>query len=235
MNSIQKLLFAIYLPFTILIFFLDNAFPGHFSVIYLKYTLIITLFLVSIVVNKFHIEQKYISVSLFFVVIADFFLTFSDTLPNIKMNTDLFGMAFFMVAYIVLIIAFQKNFRLRKAEIIVAAPLLIVLITVLLSLYSYVKVPMLISAIIFGIVLCYMAWTAICTLFRRYYRRRIAFMIALAGSLIFISDMVVAFGLFHPAYAGTFVPWLKNIIWTTYIPAWTILTAIVSEDRLFEW
>lgn len=235
MNNTQKMLFIIYLPFTLLIFYLDNVFPGAFSVIYLKYTLIITLFLASIVIKKHYIEQKYLSVSLFFVVIADFFLTFSDTLPNVKINTDLFGMAFFMVAYIFLILAFQKNFRLRKAEILVAVPLLFVFIFVFFSLYSYVKFSMLISTLVFGFVLCYMAWTAICTLFRRYYRRSVALLIALAGTLIFVSDMGVAFGLFHPAYAGTFVPWLKNIIWTTYIPAWTILTAIISEDRLFEW
>ena len=80
---------------------------------------------------------------------------------------------------------------------------------------------MLVGVLIFGVVLCYMTWTSICTIFRKYFNRRIAILIAISGILMFICDIGVAYSLFHPFYSTVYIPVLKNIIWMAYILGWT--------------
>lgn len=232
MNNTQRILLAIYLPITVLVLIFDHLYPGEDMVQYLKYTTMITLFLSVIILKKKFHEQKIMAAAFFFLVIADFFLVFSTTLDNPKINLAPFGIGGFLFAYLCLIVAYQKNFKVGLAEIIAAISVLITFLYVFVSLLPYVHGPMLIGTLIFGIVLCYMTWSAICTVFRNYYYPKAALLIALSGILMFICDMGVAFSLFHPLYSGDPVPWLKNIIWGAYIPGWTLLAVIISEENL---
>jgi hypothetical protein len=172
------------------------------------------------------------ALSFFFVVIADFFLVFSNTIDKIKMNLTPFGMAGFICAYICLIVAYQKNFgRAKKAEIISAIFIIIISIVVGMQLFGYIKGAIKIGAIVFALVLCYMAWTSICTIFRKYFNKKIAIIIAISGVLMFICDVGVAYSLFHPYYSRVYIPLLKNIIWMAYIIGWTLLDVVISEDK----
>ncbi|MCL5057794.1 MAG: hypothetical protein M1130_07340 [Actinobacteria bacterium] len=60
----------------------------------------------------------------------------------------------------------------------------------------------------------------------------LAYLSLLAGLLILISDIGVANNVFNPAYSSIIVPWLQNIIWGTYIPAWTLMAVNIAENRL---
>ena len=232
MNNTQRSLLAIFIPMTILILIFDNIFPRENMVNYVRYSIMITLFIVAISIKKKFHEQKLMALSFFFVVIADFFLVFSNTIDKIKMNVTPFGIVGFMFAYICLIVAYQKNFgRARKAEIISAIFIIIISIIVGIPLFDYIKGPIKIGAIIFELVLCYMAWTSICTIFRKYFNRKIATIIAVSGVLMFICDVGVAYSIFHPYYSRVYLPLLKNIIWVAYIIGWTLLDVVISEDK----
>lgn len=232
MNNTQRILLVIYIPITFLIFMLDNIYPKEDMILYLKYTIMSTLFLSAITIQKKFREQKIMALSLFFVVVADFFLVFIDTIDDLKMNFSAFGIAGFLFAYICLIVAYQKNFNVGKEEIIVATPIGIIFIYVFISLQQYVKGLIFIGTLIFLSVLCYMTWTSICTIFRGYFTKKSAWLIAISSSLMFICDIGVAFSGFHPIYSKMYVPWLTNIIWTTYIPGWTLLVVIICEKNL---
>lgn len=232
MNKIQRILLAIYLPITLIILILDNICSGVYIVKYIKYAIMITLFLWATSIKRKTHEQRIMNLALFFVVVADFFLVFSTTIPNLKINRAPFGIAGFFFAYLCLIVAYQKNFKIDKASILSAIPATSFFIYVFSSLQSYVKGLMLIGVAIFGVVLCYMTWTSICTIFRKYYNPKIAFVIAVSGILMFICDMGVAYTMFDPQYSQVFVPWLENIIWASYIPGWTLLTVVISEEKL---
>jgi hypothetical protein len=223
---------VIYLPITLLILIFDNIYAKEDMVLYLKYTIMITLFLSAVTMQKKFREQKIMALSFFFLVIADFFLVFINTIHNLKMDFSPFGVAGFLCAYLCLIVAYQKNFKVGKAEIAIAIPIMIIFSCVFISLRPYVKGLMLIGMLIFGVVLCYMTWTSICTIFRSYFNPESARLIAISGSLMFICDIGVAFSLFHPIYSKIFVPWLSNIIWAAYIPGWTLLAVIISENNL---
>jgi len=47
-----------------------------------------------------------------------------------------------------------------------------------------------------------------------------------------ICDISVAHTLFNPAFVGQFIPWLKNIIWFSYVPAWTLIVYISTKEDI---
>ena len=233
MNNTQRSLLAVFIPMTILIIVFDNILPQEKMVNYVRYAIMISLFLVAISIKKKFHEQKIMALSFLFLVIADFFLVFSQTIDKLKMNLTPFGVAGFLFAYICLIVAYQKNFLgWRKAEIISAIPIVIIFIMVGRPLFNNISGVMKIGAIFFGLVLCYMTWTSICTIFRKYYTRKIAIIIAISGVLMFVCDVGVAYSLFHPYYSKVYIPLFKNVIWIAYIIGWTLLDVIISEKDL---
>jgi hypothetical protein len=228
MNNTQKTLLAVYLPLTLLLLIFDHLYPAADMVQYLRYTVMITLFLSVTSMSKKYQEQRIMAIAFFFVVIADFFLVFSTTW-HLSIDLSPLGGMGFLLAYLCLIAAYQRNFRIGWPEVLSAIPIALIFFWVFLILKPYVQGPMLIGALLFGIVLCYMTWTAVSTVYRGYYSPKIARLLALSGSLMFISDMGVAISMFHPDYAGVFVPWLKNFVWATYVPGWTLLALVISD------
>src|SRR5471030_1232513 len=97
MNKTQKILLIIYLPMTLLILLLDNIYPKENKVLYIKYSIMITLFLSAIKMNKKFHEQKIMALSFFFLVVADFFLVFINTIDNLKIDFSPFGAVGFLL------------------------------------------------------------------------------------------------------------------------------------------
>lgn len=232
MNNTQKVLLSIYIPITFLILILDDIFTGENIVLYLKYTVVITLFLCAITMKKRFKEQKIMTVSLFFIVIADFFLVFSNTLTYLNINLVPFGIAGFFFAYLCLIAAYQKNFSFKKSESIAAMLIIFIYIFVFIILKPYVKGVMFIGTAVFLFTLCYMTWTSICTIFRKYYSPKVSKIIAVSGVFMLICDIGVGFGLFYPVHSNLIFIMLKNIVWAVYIPAWALLDVIIAEENL---
>lgn len=233
MKDVQKALIAIYLPLTILILAFDNIYPQEDMVQYLRYIIMITLALAVAVIQKRFFEQKVMALSFACLVIADFFLVFSTTIDSLEADLTVFGILGFMMAYICLIAACQKNFNLGRKELAAAAPIAAIYICVMQSFSRYVSGVMFAGVLAFGLVLGYMLWTAVCTLFRNYFSRKASAMIAASGTLMFICDIGVAYSLFHPYYSSTYIPILKNIIWAAYIPGWTLLAVVIAEEELY--
>jgi len=152
------------------------------------------------------------------VAIGDFFLVFSGVIMDLGNFTTIFGMAEFICAYTCLIIAYHKNFKIEAKEILAGIPILGVYLYIFHSLNTYLELPMIIATIVFGLVICYMTWCAVCCVFRKFYAPKAAFIIAISGIFMFICDMGVAYSLFDPAYSIEFTSWIKNIVWGVYVP-----------------
>lgn len=86
------------------------------------------------------------------------------------------------------------------------------------------------AALVIGIVLYFTAMTRVSTVCRGYFFRKAAILIALAGCIIFVSDVFVAYSIFHPVIKG-FVLWKENVIWATYVPGWTLLMVLLGEGE----
>lgn len=234
MNNIQRALLAIYLPLTLLFLVLDNLYPGESFVSYIKFATIITLFLVAFCIKKKYKEQKLMTLAILFVTIGDFFLVYCRNIKELSNIVVPFGMLGFMVAYLSLILAFQKNFKIGLGELLALVPVLGIFIPNCIVLYPYITGSIFYGVTIFSLVICYMTWTTISTLFRGYYNPIVSRYIALSGFLMLICDLGVANSLFNPAFAGKFIPWLKNIIWGAYVPAWTLIVFIIATEDLFK-
>jgi hypothetical protein len=232
MKESQRILLSIYIPFTILILILDRIYPQSETVQYTRYLLMVTLALSTAVVKKKYREQKIMSLSFLFLVIADFFLVFSTTIDSLTMDLSMFGILGFMLAYICLIAAYQKNFRIGKGEIISAIPVVAIFVLVYIDLLPYLNGIMVFMTIVFGAVLSYMTWSAVSTIFRKYFTKKTSLLLAVSGMLMYICDIGVAYSLFHPEYSTTYAAWLKNIVWAAYIPGWTLLSVVINEDNL---
>lgn len=233
MNIKQKVLLSIFLPVTVLIVILDNVFPNAGMVNCFKFTTVCAIFLASSRIRKKYREQAILNAAVFFAVVGDFFLNLCSTVPDLAAKVVPFGIMGFWAAYILLIFVFHKGYGAGWKELLAAVPVLGFFIPNLISLHPFVTGFMLWGALLFGFVLCFMAWTSIGAMFRGYYRPEVSCRMALSGYLMFISDMGVANSLFNPAFAGHFVPWLENIIWGTYVPAWTLIAVAIAEDRLY--
>jgi hypothetical protein len=232
MNKIQKILLAIYLPYTVLIIILVHLFLNNDFAQYVKYASSISQFLIVMFTLKKYPEQKTMAWAFLFMLLADFFLVFSTTIHAIKISLDSIGMGFFLVAYVFLVVVYQKNFKIGKQELIAAFLIFGTLLAFMALLIPHIKGIMLVLTLVFGFGLSYMAWAAVCTLFRNYYTKRTAQLIALSGLLMYISDLAVALAMFHPYFAGAFNPWLDTLIWLTYLPSWMLLNIVIHEDHL---
>jgi len=209
-----------------------SLYPYAKFVYYFKYAIILSLFIVSLFVKKEYPEQKLMAYTFFFVAFADFCLVFSNVLPFIKVSLAPYGILGFSIAYILLITAYQKNFKIRLKEILVFIPILLVTIYVFYRLIYYISGPMLLGALLFGLILSYMAWTSICTIFRGYFNKKSVYLIAISGIFMFICDIGVAFSLFYPIYAIKQLSFFNVIVWFCYIMGWTLLLVLVCDKNL---
>lgn len=230
MNNAQRVLLAVYLPLTLFILIMDNLFTGFDMVQYAKYAVIVTLFLAACWVDKAAAEQNMMTRAILLVTAADFFLVLLPTITGL--DYTVIGAAGFSLAYICIIIANQKNFRLGLAEIMCAILVGGISLTVFLLLpLEEISRWRLIGVICFAMILAYMTWTSICTIFRRYYRLKVALILAFSAMLMFVSDLAVAYVHFNLHYTALYQPWMQNLVWAAYIPAWTLLAVVVSEDN----
>jgi len=232
-NREQILLLKVYLPLALVIILLDNLFPGRVAVNYFKFAIVLTLFPAALITGKLYREQAILTFAILLMVVGDFFLNLCSAIPDLVGDVRIFGVLSFILAYLSLLAVFVKGRKKPGPGIyLTLVPVLAVLLSAVAAIAPHVEEKLLTGALIFTPVLGLMAWTAICTLFRGYYRGPASFRFALAGCLILISDIGVANNVFNPEYSAIIVPWLQNIIWGTYIPAWSLIAVNIADDRL---
>lgn len=193
----------------------------------------LVLFLAVLFAPKFFLEQKLLGWAFGLTLVSDFFFVF------IKMEIfnlssalfDIVGIAGFIGAYLLLIIAFAQNYHFNKLDLMVAIPFIIGFALVLRSLRSYVSGILLIEAIALGVILCLTTVTMIATIYRDRINRHSASFIALAAIILYGSDILVAYSMFHPDFQQ-FILWHQNAIWISYMLGWLILLAVVNDRHL---
>lgn len=235
MTKLQQVIFAIVMTQLFSILILLHLLVDNYTALGVaKYAVISSIFISSLFFRKPTKEHKFIAIAILFLFIGDFFLILIGTFPGISPN-DFFvkigGMVGFLIAYLSLIYVYQKNLSFGKQDIIAMLPVLAVVIPAMIILIPYVKGLLLLWALVFTTSLGFMAWSAICTVHRGYYNRKTALRFAIAGYLMFLSDMGVGFSFFYPGLHRN-MPWLGNEIWLTYIPAWTLILINLTEEKL---
>lgn len=201
-----------------------------------KYALIATIFTASLFSAKPTRIHKLLGLAIVFLLIGDCFLVllwnvFSNS-PGILFFIKIFGMIGFLSGYACLIWVYTRKFDFAAKDILAAIPVLVIVIPVSIILVPLASEGMRIFAIFFALIVSFMAWCAICTIRRGYYSQKVAIRFALAGFLMFLSDMGVAFIMFYPGMEN--VPLLENEVWITYIPGWALILITTYEEKLLK-
>lgn len=231
MNKRWKAYPALVYLLTALIIMLDNLCPDARAVNLVKFFTMLWLFFVSLFCRKKYREQVILGIAVFLALLGVFFLNICNIFYTAMYGkAGVFGAMSFFLAYLVLLHAFMRGSRAGRGGIFAAVLVLSLALPVSLAVLPHVGQELIGGVALFALVLCFMAWSAICTIFRGHYSPGAARSLALAGYLILISDSGVALAQFHPAFAGHFTPWLQNIIWGTYIPAWALIVGVVRRD-----
>lgn len=238
MNSLQtNNIIPLYVVIACLIMFMDFVFPAAIITYYFKFFISLSLFLISLSQKKIFKEQKLMFTAQLFVVMADYFFVFTKALNGGQLipNYKILGTVCFLIAYLILSKVWSKH-RINKGN-----PIEIIIGLIILGLFwptvsvigPHLQISMKLGALVFGIILCYLTWTGICTRFRYYYGKQTSSLIGQASCLIFLSDIAVAHASLNPVFSGRFVPWLSALIWITYIPAWAIIVTIISSRNIY--
>ena len=188
---------------------------------------------VAVFSHKRYREQYLMTLALCLSVVSDLFLVFLEQLIAYRMIYDIIGIVGFIGTYLVLNAALLKNFRIRILDFIVALPFGVVYGMIARTLMPFVAGTMLMVALLLGLLLCFTATNMVATVYRGYFNRKKAIVIALAGVMIFTCDMFVAIGMFHPDFQH-FILWVENTTWIIYTGEWLILVLIIRDEKLLD-
>ena len=235
MNQIQRTVFIMLMVDLCGILYLQHLLADNFAIMgVVLYMVILSLAAGSLMAPRPSRLHRIVGLAILFIAVGDFFLVFLGTLPMFTKDdlfVKVFGMIGFICAYSTLTWLFTRGFTLGKPDLLMLLPVFVVITPVLYVLLPLIKGPMFYFAIFFTFIVSFMAWNGLCVIHRGFYTRKVALRFAMAGFLMLLSDMGVAFVMFYPGMQ-TNVPWLENEIWITYVPAWTLVFINLLEERL---
>lgn len=232
MKNSERILLVVYLTLTLVIILFDVIYQDGNPALYVSFAVRASMFITVLAIRKRYIEQKIIALAFLFTVISDYYFIFVNTFDRDIPNSQLFGMIGFIGAYLCLIVSFSRNFRIGKKELVTIAPFAIIFAFLFLSLKQYAEGLMYPAGVVLGIILCIFGMTMVATLYRGHFSRKSAWLIAIAGCMMFFSDLFVALALYHPDFK-VFLLWREIIVVATYVPSWTLLLLVASEDNLY--
>ncbi len=230
MNRIQLFLAILYGLLTLLILLCHLIFgkgwPSLVLCFSIRFSMVVAAFLLPSALR----ERRRLRMAFLFTLVADFFFELMRLLDPAMPHRELYGMMGFLLAYFFLTESFSSQLRVTKREILTLIPFFSVFLLLFRSLSRYARGPMVGGGIAIGLMLSLTAMATVSTLYRGYFSEAAARLIAVAGSLMFCSDLLVAGSIYHPDFKA-FRVWKENLIWGTYVPAWTLLLLLLAEDR----
>lgn len=228
MEKNKKLLLLAFLVLTVLIILGRLAFADTPPILYFMYGVRVLLFLGAL---KLLERKRALLLAFGATLFSDFFFVLEKTFPAPLESRELWGMGGFIGAYLLLLLAFFPRTRVKARSFLGLLPFLLVFALVFRELRPYAEGAFFWVAMITGIILILTAWTLSGAFwglpgtlpgFSPWF-------LALAGLLLFASDMVVAYSIFHPDFSG-YLFWKEALIWGTYIPGWTLIL-LASMDK----
>lgn len=199
-----------------------------------KYAVIGSMFVASRLLPRPTTDHRWLAAAVACLFVGDFFLILLGTLPGFSPDQTVVkvgGMVGFLASYLCLLGAYWRRVRWSRAELLLLLPVVGALVPVAVLLLPQLGGVMRAWALVFTAFLALMAWSALCTLPRGYYARPVARRFALAGFLMFLSDLAVGLSFFYPGLHRN-QPWLGTFIWITYVPAWALIVVNLAEPRL---
>lgn len=237
MNKTQKLALQIFIPLTLMTILMIYLIPDSNLLHYSKFAGTVGLLIFAITIKTKGMTWFMLKIAFFLSALGDFFLAAMKAIDK-NFDGSLYGIGLFLLAYIFLIMAFQKfgdewNKKNIWKELLLLIPLLLIVGIFFVTMYQYLGGIMIPISILFAITITYMTWTAITTIKRGWFKKSSAVLISIAVVLIFISDFAVAYEIFLPAFENP-PAWIEALVRGTFTPAWTLFLLVLADVKTGE-
>lgn len=236
MQKFQSGILRTYLMITSFLVGAGILFPANENLWLIRYVTILSLFLISILYQIKERIQTRLPYALLFVVIGDAFIYLSLPLTFIRINIPL-GLISFTIAYGIIASTYLKVLYSTKKTIdkifyLKQLSLLLLIGSFIIYLLRKTASADLILSSIFISSLIFVFSTAINIFFSTLISKRLRVLILLSSTLMIVCDIGVILGFSLPALDPMIYNIGTSIVWSAYIPAWTII-CILSMDTEF--
>ncbi len=233
LNETQKKLAVGYGAATLSVLLIHAVYQGGPPSLILTFTTRLTMVAAAFMLKTKLREKRLLRTAFLFTLVSDFFFIFLKLFARDMPNRTLYGMLGFIIAYLFLILTFIRTIKWSVKALAAFVPFGLIFLLLILNLRQFAAGMMYPAGIGIGVILSITGMVTVSTLFSGYFTRKAAWFIALAGSLMFFSDLFVAYSIYDPAFAP-FMLWKENMIWGTYVPAWTLLLLLLAEDNPYQ-
>lgn len=235
MNKTRKLALQIFIPLTLIIILMIYLIPDSNLLHYSKFAGTVGLFIFALGIKTEGMIWLLLKIAFFLSALGDFFLAAMKAIDK-NFDGSLYGIGLFLLAYVFLIMTFQKfgdewNRKNIWKELFLLIPLLLIVAIFFVTMYKYLGGIMIPISILFAITITYMTWTAITTITRGWFKKSSALLIGIAVILIFISDFAVAYEIFLPSFENP-PAWIEALVRGTFTPAWTLLLLVLADVKI---
>lgn len=236
MQKFQSGILRTYLMITSFLVGAGILFPANENLWLIRYVTILSLFLISILYQIKERIQTRLPYALLFVVIGDAFIYLSLPLKFIRLNIPL-GLISFTIAYGIIASTYLKVLYSTKKTIdkifyLKQLSLLLLIGSFIIYLLRKTASADLILGSIFISSLIFVFSMAINIFFSTLISKRLRVLILLSSTLMIVCDIGVILGFSLPALDPMIYNVGTSIVWSAYIPAWTII-CILSMDTEF--
>ncbi len=212
MNTKQKLLMGLFVPYGLLILMAMILFPGNGL---LKFPQVAGMAALGFFVL---LQKKTTWTHRWFVI--GFFVMLAGDIAFVFMKNNLLGIGLYLVSYLFVISALHRKPKFDLLEILAFVGILgIYCIVAIHLLIPNLPAMMLMAAMVFGLVLSLMSWTGLMTPRRRHFTQFPAILFAIGAGSILVSDIAVAYLIFYPGFNG-YVLWLELLVRATFMAGW---------------
>lgn len=236
MQRLQIHLIWIYLLMTLLLVGFGLLFPSNENLWVFRYLSILSLFIISFFIKIKERNQTPLPYALFFAVIGDTFLYLPIALKFIKLNLPL-GLLSFTIAYGIISSTYARIlWRLIKPKDRLLYLKQIALLLLIVSVFIYALRKLTLDNLIFGSLFIFALLLVFISAINLFFSTLISIglraLIMISSTLMLICDVGVILGFTLPSLDPILYNIGTSIVWSAYIPAWTIL-CMISMDREF--
>lgn len=221
MNANQKLLLALFLPYSILILGMMAAFPGHGFLKYPQLAGMVALCLFVLAGEKPTWVHRWMAVGYLFMVAGDVVFIFP--------RNYMIGIGLYLMSYVFVLLALARKGRPALWQWALLAALVLIFAGVAANLLlPHATGVLFAAALVFSVILVAMCWVTVSTLRQPRFSRTAARLFAAGGLSILGSDVGVAYLVFDPAFAG-YTLWLELWVRATFMAGWLFFTLALGQ------
>ena len=231
----NRLILGTYLMLTLLLVLLGLYLKNLKMLWILRYLVFLSLPLTALAARGRHPGSSSLVFALLCAALGDAFIYLPLGLERFEPNLPL-GMLFFALSYTLITAVYVKGGLSSMVSGLKVHPDLLIfplfLATMEFAFWGTLPLLFLLLGFFFFVALSTAFWASVRLYSRRSYPKRIRNLVLLSTTLMVLCDLIVVLGFLLPVMSARMYDIGSVIVWSAYIPAWTIL-AILSTDEGF--